>query len=277
MSLGEKIQKLRKARGISQEELADHLNVSRQAISKWETDQSLPDIEKILAISKLFSISTDELLENEMAGSPGDSVHPLKKTWADDVHWFRGLRDRKINFMIFTLLCFLAIGICMIVNYAIDKQITWAAYPMISVPLGWSVITPLLFKKYTVALCVLTVTVSPFLYFLDQITPVPSWFCRLGLPSAIIGVVFLWVIYLLFRFIRISPWYKVAISFLLAGVMVNPMISYLADQFSGTKPSVFNFIINTFSYLTVSAIFWILGYTRNKAKASQAVLPETQK
>ncbi len=62
MTLGEKIQQLRKASGFSQEQLAEMVGVSRQAISKWETDQASPEIEKVLLISKVFSISTDELL-----------------------------------------------------------------------------------------------------------------------------------------------------------------------------------------------------------------------
>ncbi len=62
MTLGEKIQQLRKVSGLSQEQLAEMVGVSRQAISKWETDQSSPEIEKVLLLSKAFSISTDELL-----------------------------------------------------------------------------------------------------------------------------------------------------------------------------------------------------------------------
>ena len=57
MNLGERIQHLRKNRGLSQEQLADSLNVSRQAISKWETNQSSPEIENILALSREFAIS----------------------------------------------------------------------------------------------------------------------------------------------------------------------------------------------------------------------------
>jgi transcriptional regulator with XRE-family HTH domain len=65
MTLGERILQFRKICGLSQEQLAEVVGVSRQAISKWETDQSLPEIEKILLLSKTFSISTDELLGNE--------------------------------------------------------------------------------------------------------------------------------------------------------------------------------------------------------------------
>ncbi len=64
MTLGERIIQLRKATGLSQEQLAEIVGVSRQAISKWETDQSIPELEKVLLLSKTFSISTDELLGN---------------------------------------------------------------------------------------------------------------------------------------------------------------------------------------------------------------------
>jgi len=273
MSLGEKIQQLRKAKGFSQEQLADNLNVSRQAISKWETDQSSPDIEKILAISKVFSISTDELLENDVAGNIGESKPQSNEMLKRLINAVRRIKDSidfidsKIIFMLFTLLCFLAVGVCVIVNYAINEQITWAAYSIISVPLGWLIITPLLFKKYTIALCVLTVMINPFLYFMDKITPVPDWFCELGLPSAIAGIVFFWIVYLLFRFVKISIWYKFALAFFLGGA-ITPIINHFADRFSKTEMSALNLFINIFSCLFVSALFWIIGYMKNKIKST---------
>lgn len=66
MTLGRKIQKLRKEKGLSQEQLATEIGVSRQAVSKWELDESSPDTAKIVAISQLFDVSTDYLLGNEM-------------------------------------------------------------------------------------------------------------------------------------------------------------------------------------------------------------------
>ena len=63
MNLSEKIFKLRKANGLSQDELADKINVSRQAISKWETDQSVPELDNILALAKVFNLTTDYLLQ----------------------------------------------------------------------------------------------------------------------------------------------------------------------------------------------------------------------
>ncbi len=65
MTFGEKLRETRKAAGFSQEELAEKLNVSRQAITKWESDIGLPDISNIMTISKLFSIPVDDLISEE--------------------------------------------------------------------------------------------------------------------------------------------------------------------------------------------------------------------
>lgn len=63
MNMADRIQYLRKAKGISQEELAEKVGVSRQAVSKWESEQSMPDLEKIIAMSDFFEVTTDYLLK----------------------------------------------------------------------------------------------------------------------------------------------------------------------------------------------------------------------
>ena len=68
MTLGAKIQALRTDAGMSQEELAERVAVSRQAVSKWELNKTVPDVKYILALSELFQVSTDELLK--------DGLHP---------------------------------------------------------------------------------------------------------------------------------------------------------------------------------------------------------
>ena len=65
MTLAEKITLLRRQRGWSQEDLAERMGVSRQSVSKWESAQSIPDINRILELSRIFEVSTDYLLKNE--------------------------------------------------------------------------------------------------------------------------------------------------------------------------------------------------------------------
>ncbi len=66
MTLGEKLQKLRKDQKMSQEELASKITVSRQAVSKWELNEALPDTENIIQLSKVLGVSIDYLLNNEI-------------------------------------------------------------------------------------------------------------------------------------------------------------------------------------------------------------------
>lgn len=81
MNMAERILELRKKKGISQEELADKIGVSRQAVSKWESDTSYPEPEKIILLSDFFQVSTDYLLKGDAAAKDSNDSHnlPLKQ------------------------------------------------------------------------------------------------------------------------------------------------------------------------------------------------------
>lgn len=67
MSFGHKLVELRKSNGLSQEKVAEYLDVTRQTISNWETNQAMPTIDKAKDLSKLFNVSLDELVENDIS------------------------------------------------------------------------------------------------------------------------------------------------------------------------------------------------------------------
>lgn len=78
MALSEKLYALRKRSGLSQEQLAEELNVSRQAISKWESGRAVPESDKLLALSRYFSVSLDELMKDEAELSPAAQELPAR-------------------------------------------------------------------------------------------------------------------------------------------------------------------------------------------------------
>lgn len=83
MKLSEKLMKLRKEKGLSQEEFGNEINVSRQSVSKWENDEARPDIDKVKEIVKKFQVSYNYLLNDEMETEEEDitnisSEHPKK-------------------------------------------------------------------------------------------------------------------------------------------------------------------------------------------------------
>lgn len=79
MSFEKNLENLRKQKGWSQDDLADKLNLTRQAISKWETGTSKPDIDNIKNISQLFSVSIDELLNNDVVEDKAVTLDVRKK------------------------------------------------------------------------------------------------------------------------------------------------------------------------------------------------------
>lgn len=74
MNISDRIQSLRKARGITQEQLADAVGVSRQAVSKWEAEQSAPDLERVVAMAEYFDVTTDYILRGIEPAPKRESV-----------------------------------------------------------------------------------------------------------------------------------------------------------------------------------------------------------
>lgn len=78
MILADKITALRKKAGWSQEELAEQLGVTRQSVSKWEGAQSVPDMDKVVQMSRLFGVTTDFLLKDELSEEEEDYTRETK-------------------------------------------------------------------------------------------------------------------------------------------------------------------------------------------------------
>lgn len=126
MILADKIIDLRKKSGWSQEELAAKLNVSRQAVSKWEGAQSVPDLERVLQMSRLFGVSTDYLLKDEetAADSTGDelSADPARTVTMEEANCFLDASEANARPMaLATFLCILS-PVCLMLLAALSSR-----------------------------------------------------------------------------------------------------------------------------------------------------------
>ncbi|MGI6095177.1 MAG: helix-turn-helix domain-containing protein [Lachnospiraceae bacterium] len=132
MILADKIIILRKKNGWSQEELAEQIGVSRQAVSKWEGAQSIPDLDKILLLSQTFSVTTDYLLKDELEEEEYTEIEPAQLTPDTSVHYvsmeeardFLSIKEQtagKIAFATFLCIlspiCLLLLGACSETGY----------------------------------------------------------------------------------------------------------------------------------------------------------------
>ena len=113
MILADKITKLRKKSGWSQEELAEKMNVSRQSVSKWESASSIPDLNKILMLSKIFGVSTDYLVKEEIEDvdeiAEEDNSGPRKVTLEETMLYIQNKRAVSRLISKGVLLCIFAI------------------------------------------------------------------------------------------------------------------------------------------------------------------------
>lgn len=105
MTLAEKITLLRKQKGWSQEDLADKMDISRQSVSKWESGQSIPDLDKIIKISNIFAVSTDYLLKEEGEsedfisgqGTNHNEEDPVRNVSMEEANEFMELTEKLAN------------------------------------------------------------------------------------------------------------------------------------------------------------------------------------
>lgn len=134
MSIAERILTLRKSKGMSQEQLAEAVGVSRQAVSKWESEQASPDPEKIITLSEVFGVTTDYLLKGvEPEKEEAKTEEKAEEKKSEDTHMTVGdVLDQKIltgenkakakkisKYVLIALGVFLAIDIISFIIYVI--------------------------------------------------------------------------------------------------------------------------------------------------------------
>ena len=148
MILAEKIIKLRKKNAWSQEDLAEKLNVSRQAVSKWEGTQTVPDIGKILQLSELFGVSTDYLLKDEIETEEFTeqiSDSPLPRVTLEQANTYLTQRKRaSVQIALATFLCILSPIPLLLLSAASESpaiEISEKAAAAIGVPLLLVIVT----------------------------------------------------------------------------------------------------------------------------------------
>ena len=138
MMISEKIALCRKALGISQEELAALLNISRQAVSRWETGAAMPDTEKIIQLSRVFCVSTDYLLLDEVTQTEHKEVEKQPETqsaeqaehaagveplWTMDQFMKMRVKERRRKFRMAGWILFLVFGwVLLILSFVFAHQ-----------------------------------------------------------------------------------------------------------------------------------------------------------
>lgn len=152
MIFADKLIRLRKQSGWSQEELAEQMNVTRQAVSKWEGAQAIPDLEKIIHLSELFGVSTDYLLKDELEAAQytdsGKNAAPFRRVSLEEANRFLAAKSATaFPIALGVLLCILS-PICLLVLAALSET---SAHLSEGMACGAGMIVLLLFVAAAVA------------------------------------------------------------------------------------------------------------------------------
>ena len=119
MSLGERIYKLRTEKNLSQGDLAERLEISRQSISKWENNNAVPDLEKIIALSEIFEVSLDELVKGKKVTEETGAYIPREQKIENATTVEQNFPPRKIAGIILFCMAFITLLFCTMLGGAL--------------------------------------------------------------------------------------------------------------------------------------------------------------
>lgn len=173
MIFADKLIELRKKSGWSQEELAEQMNVTRQSVSKWEGAQSVPDLEKIIQLSKLFGVSTDYLLkdeiepnENESASLKTEEKLNIRRVSMEEANKFLAAKTQTAKTIACgTFLCIIS-PICLMILSVMSEKAIYNISENVAAGIG--MITLLIFIANAVTLFILSSSKTSAFEFLEN-------------------------------------------------------------------------------------------------------------
>lgn len=217
--IGQFIAELRKEKKITQKDLATQLHITDKAVSKWERGLSCPDIVLLTSIADILGVTTSELLNGEKNSSvDAETTVDNILNYAEKTVNKKIVTIQNIVAISFSLVLLLGVITCSICDMAISHGFTWSLYPISTSIFVWLISIPVIkFGKKGImySLISLSVFIIPFILVLNAIIEGKTLLVPIGIRMSLIAVVFLWLVYLIFRFLKNRILVATAISLLL--------------------------------------------------------------
>lgn len=223
----------RKAKNLTQLQLARKLNITDRAVSKWETGKSMPDASIMLPLCDILGITVNELLSGEeltreeIEEKADENLLALQRKDERAVRWSRVTAIALSSLM--------AIGIlaCLICDLSISGMLTWSWIPISSILYAWAVIVPAVRmggRGIYAGLVALTVLTIPYLFVLSRLLHVGR-VLSIGVALAVPALIFLWVVVVIFRICngrrRLVAWGAVCALAAVLEVVINLILSHM--------------------------------------------------
>jgi len=294
--IGQFISELRKSKQMTQKDLADKLNITDKAVSKWERGLSCPDISLLSSIADILGVTTSELLngrkgkhsseniESEIncieknIDSSADvkvdidnvenSIYNVEKNVDNALQYAeKNTKNRlqslqNIFAVTFSITLLLGIIVCGIVDMAITGTFTWSLFPISSIAFTWLVFYPVIKfsnKGILGSMAALSILIIPFLYVLNNLIKINNMILPVGIRMSIIGVAFLWCIFAIFKILKTRKLLAAAISLLMV-IPLQFLINFILSKMV-SEPIIDIWDILNFSIVAILAAVLFIWYS----------------
>ncbi|SFC49379.1 helix-turn-helix domain-containing protein [Butyrivibrio sp. YAB3001] len=215
---GKFIASCRKEKGLTQAQLAEKLNITDRAVSKWETGKCMPDSSIMLELCSILGVTVNELLSGERI-----NMNNYEEKVSENLIELKKQNENSFNIGKLLAIAFsasigIAILVCIICDFANSGSFTWSPIVLVSCLLGWSITIPMILlgkKGIKTALIVLTTLILPYLFILRTIIGVKEIF-HIGGVMAAVSIAFIWVIYTLFAHFMDRKFLATGIAFIVS-------------------------------------------------------------
>lgn len=252
--IGALIARRRKEEKLTQAQLAEKLNITDRAVSKWETGKSMPDVSILGELCEILHLTVDELLRGEKKAE--EKPQPSKRKKARS----------GIPSLLFSATLFVGALVCVICDLAISGGFTWSPIPVSAIAFTWAVFFPAIqWGKSGVmaSLLSLSIFIFPFLYLLGRLLKEKAVF-TIGAAMAAISVAFMWLIFAAIRRLwKKSKPAALGVSFLLAGLLELMLNNTLAKMIGLPAMDVWD-VFSVFLLLLLAFGSFLWGAVKRK-------------
>lgn len=266
IEIGKFIAKCRKEKKLTQAQLAEQLNITDRAVSKWETGKSMPDSSIMLELCSILGITVNELLSGENV-----NVEDFEKKAEENLIELTKKNESNLTknivvFIIFSAILFIGSMVCVICDLAISGSLKWSLIPVSSIIFTWLVFVPAILlkgKRIAKSLLSFSIFIVPYLYILSKLIKVKAVF-SIGTVMAIVSMAYLWVV--LFIFQRLGETRKLVsmgIAFLLL-IPLEVIINFILSRMIAEPVFDIWDILSIFIILIIALTCLACGYTKKK-------------
>ena len=264
--IGKFIAKCRKEKKLTQAQLAEKLNITDRAVSKWETGKSMPDSSIMLELCEILGITVNELLSGEEIDMESFEKRADENLIALKRKDENNMTKNVIISILFSVTLLIGIMVCLICNIAISGNLTWSLVPVCSIVFAWVISFPSIIlgkRGVVVSLISLSVFIIPYLFLLGNLVKMKEVF-SVGAVVAVISIVFLWIIAATFNYIgKTRKLIALGTTFLLTipfVIIVNVVLSKMIEE------PIFDIwdMLSIFILLIFAFVSFICDYAKKK-------------